>query len=119
MKVPSLVLRRIAIPSLLIPIQLALTCFCGCDATNPPPTASPGLTKPSSPVERPSDKPADPPPSDSDVIVVGAGISGLSATLELARGGATVTLIDMSSVFGGHAVMSQGSLSIAGSPVQE
>lgn len=55
----------------------------------------------------------------SDVIVVGAGISGLSAALELARGGAAVTVIDMSSVFGGHAVMSQGSLSIVGSPVQE
>lgn len=54
----------------------------------------------------------------SDVIVVGAGISGLAAALDLGRGGARVTLIDMSSVFGGHAVMSQGSLSIVGSPVQ-
>ena len=52
-------------------------------------------------------------------IVVGAGISGLAAALELGRGGANVTVIDMSSVFGGHAVMSQGSLSIVGSPVQE
>jgi len=51
--------------------------------------------------------------------VVGAGISGLTAALELARGGATVTVIDMSSMFGGHAVMSQGSVSIVGTPVQE
>lgn len=54
-----------------------------------------------------------------DVIVVGAGISGLATALDLGRGGANVVVIDMSSVFGGHAVMSQGSLSIAGSPVQE
>lgn len=54
-----------------------------------------------------------------DVIVVGAGISGLSAALDLGRGGATVTVIDMSSVFGGHAVMSQGSVSIVATPAQE
>lgn len=54
-----------------------------------------------------------------DVIVVGAGISGLSAALELGRGGAKVTVIDMSSVFGGHAVMSQGSVSIVATPTQE
>ncbi len=58
-------------------------------------------------------------PKRRDVVIVGAGISGLASALELGRGGATVTVIDMSSVFGGHAVMSQGSLSIAGSPVQE
>ena len=55
----------------------------------------------------------------TDVIVVGAGISGLSAALELGRSGARVTIIDMSSVFGGHAVMSQGSLSMVGTPSQE
>jgi flavocytochrome c len=54
-----------------------------------------------------------------DVVVVGAGISGLSAALELGRGGAKVVVIDMSSVFGGHAVMSQGSVSIIASPAQE
>ncbi|MBI85285.1 MAG: hypothetical protein CMJ81_18990 [Planctomycetaceae bacterium] len=52
------------------------------------------------------------------VVVVGAGISGLSAALELARGGAAVTVVDMSSVFGGHAVMSQGGLSIIDTPMQ-
>jgi flavocytochrome c len=55
----------------------------------------------------------------ADVIVVGAGISGLSAALELGRSGAKVTVIDMSSVFGGHAVMSQGSVSIVATPAQE
>lgn len=55
----------------------------------------------------------------TDVIVVGAGISGLSAALELGRSGARVTVIDMSSMFGGHAVMSQGSVSLIGTPDQE
>lgn len=55
----------------------------------------------------------------TDVIVVGAGISGLSAALELGRSGARVTVIDMSSMFGGHAVMSQGSVSMIGTPDQE
>ena len=54
-----------------------------------------------------------------DLIVVGAGISGLSAALEAARGGAQVEVIDMGSVFGGHAVVAHGGLAIVGSPVQE
>ncbi len=53
-----------------------------------------------------------------DVVIVGAGISGLTAALELGRGGAKVAVVDMSSVFGGHAVMSQGGLSIIDTPVQ-
>jgi flavocytochrome c len=74
--------------------------------------------------ERPGDR-SEPALSDqtsdqqSDVIIVGAGISGLSAALDLGRGGANVTVIDMSSVFGGHAVMSQGSVSIVATPAQE
>jgi flavocytochrome c len=54
-----------------------------------------------------------------DVIIVGAGISGLSAALDLGRGGAKVSVVDMSSVFGGHAVMSQGAVSIVATPEQE
>ena len=53
------------------------------------------------------------------VVVVGAGLSGLTAALELADGGAQVVVIDMSSVYGGHAVMSQGGVSIVDTPVQE
>lgn len=56
--------------------------------------------------------------SHPNVIIVGAGISGLSAALELGRGGANVTVVDMSSVFGGHAVMSQGGVSVVDTPVQ-
>jgi len=52
------------------------------------------------------------------VLVVGAGLSGLSAALELGRGGADVTVVDILSVFGGHAVMSQGAISIIDTPLQ-
>jgi len=44
----------------------------------------------------------------TDIVVVGAGISGLCAALEGARRGASVTVIDMGSIFGGHSVMSSG-----------
>ena len=56
--------------------------------------------------------------ADPDVLIVGAGISGLSAALELGQSGAEVTVIDISSVFGGHAVMSQGGVSIVDTPLQ-
>lgn len=54
-----------------------------------------------------------------DAIVVGAGISGLSAAWELARSGANVTVVDISSVFGGHAVMATGDLCMTGTAYQE
>lgn len=56
---------------------------------------------------------------DADVVVVGAGISGLSAALEAARGGARVVVVDMASVFGGHGVVSEGQVSIIGTPLQQ
>ncbi len=54
----------------------------------------------------------------TDVLVVGSGISGLSVALEAARGGATVRVVEMSSVFGGHAVMAHGGLCIVDTPIQ-
>jgi uncharacterized protein len=55
---------------------------------------------------------------ESDVVIIGAGVGGLSAALEAGRGGARVTVIDMASVFGGHAVLSGGGLSIVDTPTQ-
>ena len=55
---------------------------------------------------------ATPSGQEQRVIIVGAGISGLTTALELGRGGMHVTIVDMSSVYGGHAVMSQGGISI-------
>jgi predicted oxidoreductase len=54
----------------------------------------------------------------ADVLVIGAGISGLSATLEAARAGRSVLVVDMLSVFGGHAIISTGGLSIVDTPLQ-
>ena len=54
---------------------------------------------------------------DKRVIIVGAGISGLCSALELGRAGVDVTVFDMSSVFGGHAVMSQGGVCVVDTPV--
>src|SRR5262245_18891207 len=92
----------------------------GCSPAAPAPVATGTGPPESSNSERPVDRARSAPSDGSpDVIVVGAGISGLSAALDLARGGAKVTVIDMSSVFGGHAVMSQGSVSIEATPAQE
>lgn len=55
----------------------------------------------------------------ADVLVVGAGIAGLSAAWEAAQAGARVTVVDMWSVLGGHAVMSHGGVCIVGTPDQE
>jgi len=56
--------------------------------------------------------------TQNDIVIVGAGISGLSAALEAARAGADVTVIDMGSVFGGHAVMSSGMVCLVDTPEQ-
>jgi uncharacterized protein len=54
-----------------------------------------------------------------DLLIIGAGISGLSAALEAAQAGASVLIVDMSTVGGGHAILSNGAVSIVGTPLQE
>lgn len=54
-----------------------------------------------------------------DAIVVGAGLSGLTTALELGRAGRRVAVVDMASVFGGHAVMANGDLNIVNTPMQK
>jgi hypothetical protein len=58
------------------------------------------------------------PSPKADLVVVGTGISGLAAALDAGRGGANVTVIDMWSVFGGHAVMSSGLVCLVDTPFQ-
>jgi succinate dehydrogenase/fumarate reductase flavoprotein subunit len=54
----------------------------------------------------------------ADVLIIGAGIAGRSAALEAARAGASVLAVDMSTVGGGHAILSNGAVSIIGTPLQ-
>ncbi len=54
----------------------------------------------------------------ADAIVVGAGLSGLSAAVEMGRGGVDVLVVEMNSMAGGHAIMA-GGVAIVGTPVQE
>ncbi len=56
---------------------------------------------------------------DADILIVGAGIAGLTTALEAGRQGMSVIVVDMWSVFGGHGVMSNGKISIVGSQFQE
>lgn len=54
-----------------------------------------------------------------DLIVAGGGIAGLSAALEGARAGLKVTVVELNTQPGGHAVISSGGLSLVGTPLQE
>jgi uncharacterized protein len=56
--------------------------------------------------------------ANSDLIIVGAGLAGISAALEAGRSGVKVLVIDEASIFGGHAVMSAGDVSIIDTPLQ-
>ena len=53
-----------------------------------------------------------------EVIVIGASLAGLSASIDLGRAGVNVLVIDMNSVFGGHAIQT-GGVAVVGSPMQE
>ncbi|MDZ7639396.1 MAG: FAD-dependent oxidoreductase [Bryobacterales bacterium] len=60
----------------------------------------------------------DPPIQRADIVIVGSGIGGLSAAWEAGRRGLNVVVLDMFSVYGGHAVMSEGGLCIVDTPLQ-
>ena len=55
---------------------------------------------------------------DAEAIIIGAGISGLSAAVEMGRSGVDVLVVDMNSVPGGHAVMA-GGFAIVDTPTQQ
>lgn len=55
--------------------------------------------------------------AEPQVVVVGASLAGLSATIDLARSGARVLVLDMNSVFGGHGIQT-GGVAVIGSPLQ-
>ena len=55
---------------------------------------------------------------DTHAVVIGAGLSGLSAAVEMGRSGLTVLVIDMNSVAGGHTMLA-GGVAMADTPLQE
>jgi flavocytochrome c len=55
---------------------------------------------------------------DADVIIVGAGLAGLSAAVEMGRSGLDVLVVDMNSVAGGHTMLA-GGVAIVATPLQE
>jgi succinate dehydrogenase/fumarate reductase flavoprotein subunit len=55
---------------------------------------------------------------DAKVIVIGAGLSGLSAAVEMGRRGIDVLVVDMNSVAGGHTMLA-GGVAMAATPLQE
>ena len=54
---------------------------------------------------------------DAQAIVIGAGLSGLSAAVEMGQSGVEVLVVDMNSVAGGHAILA-GGVALVGTPVQ-
>ncbi len=58
-----------------------------------------------------------PPGPEADVIVIGAGLAGLSAALEASDRGARVLVLEANSVPGGHAVKA-GGFALVGTPLQ-
>lgn len=53
------------------------------------------------------------------VVIVGAGISGLVAAWELAQKDIDVTVLEMSPIYGGAGITSEGAICIIGTPEQE
>src|SRR5207302_8372860 len=50
----------------------------------------------------------------ADIVIIGAGVAGLSAAVEAAEHGSSVIAIDMNYDIGGHGIMSGGQLHLGG-----
>ena len=51
---------------------------------------------------------------EADVVVIGAGATGLPAAIQAIEGGASVILIDANTDVGGHAILSGGNVALGG-----
>src|SRR5712691_1855021 len=51
---------------------------------------------------------------EADVVVIGAGATGLPAAIQAIEGGASVILIDANTDVGGHAILSGGNMALGG-----
>ena len=54
----------------------------------------------------------------TDLLVVGAGVAGLSAALEAAAMGLEVVVVDAEATYGGASAISGGGCLLVGTPVQ-
>jgi succinate dehydrogenase/fumarate reductase flavoprotein subunit len=51
---------------------------------------------------------------EADVVIIGAGATGLPAAIQAAEGGASVILVEANTDVGGHAILSGGNLALGG-----
>jgi len=51
---------------------------------------------------------------EADVVVIGAGATGLPAAIQAAEGGASVVVVDANTDVGGHAILSGGNVALGG-----
>ncbi|MFO1468746.1 MAG: FAD-dependent oxidoreductase, partial [Steroidobacteraceae bacterium] len=60
------------------------------------------------------------PSGQSDILVIGGGVAGIVAALELVRAGRRVTMVDRDSParFGGLALWAFGGMTLIGTPLQ-
>ena len=54
----------------------------------------------------------------ADVVVVGSGFAGLSAAIAAAEAGASVILLEKENHIGGNSIISGGTVTVVGSPIQ-
>jgi len=56
---------------------------------------------------------------EADVVVIGAGATGLPAAIQAALGGASVIVIEANTGVGGHAILSGGNLALGGGTTRQ
>ncbi|NES85892.1 MAG: FAD-dependent oxidoreductase, partial [Moorea sp. SIO2B7] len=54
----------------------------------------------------------------ADVVVVGSGFAGLSAAISASQAGASVIVLEKENSLGGNSVVSGGTVTVVGSPIQ-
>nr|MBF0681101.1 FAD-binding protein [Pseudomonas sp.] len=57
-------------------------------------------------------------PSETDLIILGAGLAGHTAALQAAESGCQVLLVEKTGSYGGSTVLSSGSFAFAGTEAQ-
>ena len=93
--------------SFLLLLSAMLATAAGCSAAPQNPPASTAVPTAESQIK-----------TEADVIVIGAGLSGLSASVRAAEQGAEVILLEKMAYAGGNCILSTGILQAAGTRQQ-